>query len=108
VSNRTTLSVSAAHIATVRGALKANGVMRYGQYERSNTYPALAALDALAARIAELETALRKIADNVGYGDYVACACITEPEKGHVTCTCAPQFRRIARAALADAKETEA
>lgn len=59
--------------------------------------------EAAEARVTMLEAALREIANNVGFGDYVACACITDPTGPKRTCICANEFRRIARAAL---KET--
>ena len=48
-----------------------------------------------------LRAALTEIATNLGWGDYFACACITDPHGPKVTCNCANEFRRIARAALA-------
>ena len=58
------------------------------------------------AEVARLREALEQIERNVGFGDYFACACITDPHGPKVTCNCANEFRRIARAALAAASAT--
>jgi len=48
---------------TIRAALRDNGVFRYGEYERSNTPPALAALARVQAAADEAEKALAWYAD---------------------------------------------
>jgi hypothetical protein len=112
---RTPISVSAAHIATVRHALEGKGY-KSGYYVAAETAPsghlrvdsiadhvpfkewnakdALAALDALAARIEQLETRLKEIAHYY--------------EAVYAPGDQAYQAVIVARAALADAKETKA
>jgi hypothetical protein len=99
VTPRTTLSVSAAHIATVRGFLPPKGMTSIADVPTKPKEAAAlhAALDALAARIDGLETALRQI------------ACMDDPSADrNDDLIYGAQATRIARAALADAKETEA
>jgi hypothetical protein len=111
---RTTLSVSAAHIATVRAALKALG----------RPPLALAALDALAARIDTLEAENHELRQDLHATEMVAKAehalfKAAEASEQHWVLYSQDVERRLAVAvrerdlraavaALADAKKTEA
>jgi hypothetical protein len=94
VNTRSTLSVSAAHIATVRGFLPPKGMTSIAdETTKPKEAAALhAALDALAARIDTLTGAL----------EHIEAVATLEPTCG------ARKIRRVARAALADAKKTKA
>ncbi len=57
-------------------------------------------VEALVAERDQLKKALERIANNVGWGDYYACSCITDPKKQPSFCDCAPRLRQLAKDAL--------